>query len=103
MLFESEVLGLFVSGILAVSIIEIIIGSLLLKKRKIAMLYLFAHASSMGVAFVCLIRVVFSNQLNIRHATSSIENSLGIGLFGVFWFISIVFLILTIKNCISSK
>ncbi len=68
----------------------------MLKKLQKARNSLICHAVSMVIAFVFLIRSIFANWLNVNVGKRSVSNSVNIGLFGVFWAISVFSLLHTI-------
>ena len=100
MSFEAEVIPLFIGGVSIVSILELVIGCILLRRQKKALLCLIGHALSMGTAMVYLIRCIFGNRFGSIHFIESISNSVSIGLFGVFWSVSVCFLLAMIAACI---
>lgn len=93
MSFEAEVIPLFIGGAAVVSILELVFGCLMLKRQKKARSRLIGHVVSMAIALVFLIRCIFANWLDIELGIASISNSVNIGLFGVFWAISVFFLL----------
>ncbi|MBQ9133246.1 MAG: hypothetical protein IJX64_01800 [Clostridia bacterium] len=97
MIFEAEVIPLFIGGVSIVSILELVFGCMMLKHRKKARICWIGHAASMAAAWVFLIRCIFANYLNTELGIASISNSVNIGLFGVFWAISVFFLLATVK------
>ncbi|MBE6568685.1 MAG: hypothetical protein E7658_00535 [Ruminococcaceae bacterium] len=101
MLFEAEVIPLFISGVCIISVLELIFGCIILKKRKKACILLIGNVVSMAIAQFFLIRCVFSDRLDfaIIPALASNSNSVSIGLFGVFWAISVFILLLLVLVC----
>lgn len=97
MTFEAEVIPLFIGGAAVVSILELVVGCVMLKGRKKARNCLIGHVVSMALALVHLVRCVFAKWLDIELGIDSIENSINMGLFGVFWAVSVCFLLSTIK------
>lgn len=93
MLFEEEVLPFFIEGVLIVSILEIIIGCFLLRADKKSMLLFIGNVLSMILAMLFLICCVFGNRLGIVSEYASPSNSVNFGLFGVFWAVSVGFLL----------
>ncbi len=103
MSFEAEVIPLFIGGISIVSSLELIIGCIILKKLPKARNGLISHAVSMVIGLVFLIRSIFANWLNVNLGIKSISNSVNIGLFGIFWAISVFSILYTISIIINSS
>ena len=103
MSFEAEVIPLFIGGVCLVSVLELTVGSLVLKGRKRARSSLIGHAVSMAAAFFFLCRSMFANWLHVKYGIASIENSVNIGLFGVLWAVSVLFLLTLIDQLISDR
>ena len=61
MSFEAEVIPMFLVCAGVVSILELIIGCLLLKNQTIARNRLIGHAISMALALLFLVRCIFAN------------------------------------------
>ena len=93
MSFEAEVIPLFITGVCAVSVLEMVSGCVLLKQAKRARRNLIAHTVSMLIAQVFLVRSLFANWLGIRYDIASISNSVNIGLLGLFWAVSVLLLL----------
>ena len=91
MSFEAEVIPLFLVCAGTVSILELITGCLLLKKQKAARSRLIGHVVSMAIALFFLARCIFANWLGFHPPIASISNSACIGLFGIFWAVSVYF------------
>lgn len=91
MSFESEVIPLFIGGVCIVSLLELVIGCCLLKKKTIPLFI--GNVISMAIAMVFLILCIFGNRLGFVRVDDSASNSVNIGLFGVFWTVSVVFLL----------
>ena len=91
MSFEAEVIPLFIGGVLVVSSFELIVGCVLLKNKKSACKKFVLHVITMLIGFAFLIRSIFANWLNIKFAIASISNSTNIGLFGIFWCVSVIY------------
>ncbi len=75
---------------------KLLIGSALLFRRaKGAFPLFFLHLVTEFLSFWCIMRVLFQNRVPIFSLgpIPSIDNSIGIGLFGVFWFLSVCFLL----------
>lgn len=102
MAFESEVIPLFIGGVCVVSILELVIGCALLKNQKKTRSLLIAHVVSMAIAMVFLIRCIFAGRLGIdttiAYGDASPFNSINIGLFGLFWALSVFFVILMVGS-----
>ena len=95
--FESEVLPLFLGGVCLVSLLELVIGCVLLKGERGTRRCWIGHVASMTIAMVFLIRCIFVSRLGIdvtrAYGDASPWNSVNIGLFGVCWAISTGFLL----------
>lgn len=103
MSFEAEVIPLFLVCAGIVSVLELTIGCLLLKKQKAARGRLIGHTVSMAIALFFLTRCVFANWLGFHPPIASISNSACIGLFGLFWAVSVCFLLSIVAALTSSK
>ena len=103
MQFESEVLPLFLFGISFVSLLELIIGCWMLRRNKRALIPFLGHILSMAVAFVFLIRVLFADRFGLSAGIPSIDNSVGLALFGVCWMFSVILILDAINICIKDK
>ena len=73
MSFEAEVIPLFIGGVLVVS------------------------------SFELLIRSIFANWLNVKFDIASISNSTNIGLFGIFWCVSVMLIVSCIQECLKKE
>ena len=95
--FESEVIPLFIGGVCVVSLLELLCGCSILKSQKKSPGLLIAHVASMGLAMFFLIRFLFPSFLGIdptaAYGDSSPFNSVHLGLFGVCWALSVLFLL----------
>lgn len=102
MAFESEVIPLFLGGIILVSASELLIGCVLLKKQKEIRSYLIGHVVSMLAAMFFLVRCIFAGRLGIdtmsAYGDASPFNSVNISLFGICWAISVCFVLAIIGN-----
>lgn len=98
MLFEAEVIPLFIGGVCVVSGLELVAGCMMLRHFKKARIRLIAHTLSMVTAHLFLIRTIFANWLNVEFDIPSISNSANIGMFGVFWAISVLFLLSIVSS-----
>ena len=96
--FEAEVLPLFIGGVCTVGVIALVIGCLLLYRNRRALCFFLGHIASMAAAMVFLTRGLFGGRLGIVvpdfHASTF--HSVNLGLFGVFWAISMMLLLLMI-------
>ena len=100
--FESEVIPMFIGGVGIVSLLELIIGCAILKEKKEARSLLIGHVISIAVAMVFLVRCIFGNRLGFdvtaAYGDASPFHSVNIGLFGVFWAISVCFLLFALGS-----
>ncbi len=105
MSFEEEVIPLFIVGAAIVSILELVAGCVLLRHMHKARNRLIAHTVSTIIALLFLVRSIFANWLGAEVGIASISNSVNIGLFGIFWAISVFLLlsIIDILTCSSRK
>ena len=103
MSFEAEVIPLFLVCASIVSISELIIGCLLLRKQKVARNRLIGHAISMTIALLFLARCIFANWLGFFPPIASRSNSACIGLFGIFWAVSICFFLSVVVSLMEKK
>ncbi|MBQ7923401.1 MAG: hypothetical protein IJ325_12655 [Clostridia bacterium] len=105
MSFEAEVIPIFISGVSTTLLIELITGCVLLKQKKKARNFLIGHVISMAAAVLFLIRCIFAKQLSINTipAILSNTNSINIGLFGVFWTVSVLFILAVIASCMKEN
>lgn len=99
MQFESEVYPLFLFGTTFVNLLELVVGCRLLRKIKGARIPFVGHVLCMEVAFVFLIRVLFGGRLGLYAGIPSIDNSIGVALFGVCWMFSVILILDTINIC----
>lgn len=98
MLFEAEVIPLFIRGVCIVSLLELIIGCWVLKKDKKIIPLFIGNVMSMMIAMIFLILCIFGNRLGFVHEFISESNSVHIGLFGVFWTMSVGFLLAILRS-----
>ena len=103
MSFEAEVIPLFIGGVLVVSIMELIVGCVFLKDKKVARKKFILHVITMLIAFAFLVRSMFANWLNIKYNIASISNSVNIGLFGILWCISVTCVVSCIQECLNRE
>ena len=93
MAFEAEVIPLFIGGVCIVSLLELLIGCRILKRDKKSMALFIGNVISMIIAMFFLVCCIFGSRLGFSHGYASPSNSVNIGLFGVFWTISVGFLL----------
>lgn len=86
--FEAEVIPLFIGGVVAVSVVEFIVGWLGLRRRKDVRGLFAGHVIAMLLGFFFLIRSLFANWLGVSPGIASISNSVNVGLFGLCWAVS---------------
>lgn len=98
MLFEAEVIPVFIWGVCIVSLLELIVGCWVLKRDKKIMALFVGNVMSMIIAMIFLVLCVFGNRLGFVHEFISESNSVHIGLFGVFWTISVGFLLAILSS-----
>ena len=103
MSFEAGVIPLFIGGVLAVSALELIAGCILLRNEKSACKKFVFHVITMLIGFAFLVRSIFANWLNIRFDIASISNSASIGLFGIFWCVSVMLIVSCIQECLKKQ
>lgn len=102
MAFESEVIPLFIGGVILVSAIELLAGCVIYKVRKEIRAYLIGHVASMLTAMFFLVRCIFAGRLGIdsisAYGDASPFNSVNIGLFGICWAVSVCFVLAIIGS-----
>lgn len=103
MSFEAEVIPLFIGGVAIVSALELIAGCVLLRNLREARNRLIAHTVCMIIAQLFLIRSIFANWLGVKLKIASISNSVNIGMFGLFWAVSVVLLLSAIGSLTESN
>ena len=103
MSFEAEVIPLFLAGISIFTVLELVVGCILLKGRKKARNCLVGHAVSMAAAFFFLARCIFANWLDVELGIASISNSVNIAWFGIFWALSVVLLLACLWGAIKDS
>ena len=99
MSFEAEVIPLFISGCIAVSLMELAVGCVLLRGNHDARNCFVGHVVSMAVSLFFLIKCIFGDRLILLRGIASIDHSVSIGLFGVCWFFSVLFLLSALCKC----
>lgn len=98
MSFEAEVIPLFLGGVAAVSVLELVFGLAFLRGRRRARRLLAGHVLSMAAGFLFLSRSLFGNWLRVRYELPSIANSANIGLFGLLWAVSVFFVVALVRE-----
>ncbi|MCI8802985.1 MAG: hypothetical protein HFG01_06575 [Oscillibacter sp.] len=93
MSFEAEVIPLFIGGCIAVSLLELAAGWVLFRGRKQAGALFTGHVASMAVGLFFLVRCIFGDRLGLTGPIASIDHSVSIGLFGLCWTASVLFLL----------
>ncbi len=93
MSFEAEVIPMFISGCIAVSLIEFAVGWFVLKKHPEARRSFIGHVLTMALGLFFLVKCIFGDRLHLAGGIASIDHSVSIGLFGLFWFASVLFLL----------
>ena len=100
--FESEVIPLFIGGVCAVTLLELIIGCRVLKGNQNLRSLFVAHVVSMSLAMVFLARCLFGTRLGIdvlrAYGDASPFNSVHIALFGICWAVSVGFLLVLLSS-----
>ncbi len=103
--FEEEVMPLFIGVVSVVGLAALVIGVLLLYRNRQALCMFLCHIASLAAAMVFLIRCLFGGRLGIVvpdfHASEF--QSLNLGLFGVFWAVSVGFLLLLIHAIVKNR
>ena len=107
MSFEAEVIPLFLAGISIFTVLELVVGCIMLKGRKKARNCLVGHAVSMAAAFFFLVRCIFGNRfgkwVDVQPGIASISNSVNIAWFGIFWALSVVLLLACLWGAIKDN
>ena len=93
MSFEAEVIPLFIAGCIAVSALELAVGWFTLRGRKDARARFAGHVLSMALGLFFLVKCIFGNRLGLTGPIASIDHSISIGLFGLCWTASVLFLL----------
>ena len=93
MAFEAEVIPLFIGGCIAVSLAELTAGWFLLKNAEEAWHRFVGHVLSMAIGLFFLIKCLFGDRLHLVQGIASIDHSVSIGLFGLCWMASVLFLL----------
>lgn len=105
MAFEAEVIPLFIGGCISVSVVELAVGWVLLRRNQGARRCFVGHVLAMAVGLFFLVKCIFGDRLHLSGGIASIDHSVSIGLFGICWFISVAFLLsaLSQKNSSTDK
>lgn len=103
MAFEAEVIPLFIIGASIVCILELVCGWVMLKQHRQARKLPIGHAVCMAIAMMFLIRCLFASQLGMDLWIASISNSASIGLFGIFWLISVCLLLAAVSTIAGNR
>ena len=98
MLFEAEVVFVFINAVCIVSLLELLIGCWLLRRAKKIMVLFIGNVISMTIALFFLVLCVFGTRLDFVQEFISEANSAHIGLFGAFWAISVGFLLAILSS-----
>ena len=93
MSFEAEVIPMFIGGCIAVSARELAVGWFTLRGRKDARARFAGHVLSMALGLFFLVKCIFGNRLGLTGPIASIDHSVSIGLFGLCWTASVLFLL----------
>ncbi len=93
MSFEAEVIPMFIAGCIAVSLMEFAVGWLVLKRHPEARRGFVGHVLMMALGLFFLVKCIFGDRLRLVGGIASIDHSVSIGLFGLFWFASVLFLL----------
>ncbi len=103
MSMEAEVFPLMLLGVVGVTVVEVLCGKWLLSQRPRAFSRLMAHAATMLVAFFFLFRIAFPTRMGAESMIPSISNSVGMGLFGLFWAASVACLISLVMELLKDR
>ena len=103
MAFEAEVIPLFIIGASIVCILELVCGWVMLKQHRQARKLLIGRTVCMAIAMMFLIRCLFASQLGMDLGIASISNSASIGLFGIFWLISVCLLLAAVSTIAGNR
>ena len=93
MSFEAEVIPLFIGGCVAVSLLELAAGWVMLRGNRPARRLFTGHVVSMALGLFFLVRCIFGDRLGLVRGIASIDHSVSIGLFGLCWLCSVLFLL----------
>lgn len=103
MAFEAEVIPLFIIGASIVCILELVCGWVMLKQHRQACKLPIGHTVCMAIAMMFLIRCLFASQLGMDLGIASISNSASVGLFGIFWLISVCLLLAAVSTIAGNR
>ena len=98
MSFEAEVIPLFLGGCIVVSLAELAFGWFILRGKKRARELFLGHGASMAVGLFFLVRCLFGDRLGLTGGIASIDHSVSIGLFGLCWMVSVLFLLAVLAS-----
>lgn len=98
MSFEAEVIPMFIGGCIAVSVIEFAVGWFTLRARKNARNLFAGHVLSMALGLFFLIKCIFGDRLGLTGPIASIDHSVSIGMFGLCWLVSVLFLLSALEK-----
>lgn len=93
MSFEAEVIPMFIGGCVFVSALEFAVGWFTLRERKSARRLFAGHVLSMALGLFFLVKCIFGSRLGLAGPIASIDHSVSIGLFGLCWLASVLFLL----------
>lgn len=102
MSFEAEVIPMFIGGCVAVTLLEFAVGCFLLRGRRSRGLFA-GHVVSMAIGLFFLIRCIFGDRLGLTGGIASIDHSVSIGMFGLCWMVSVLFLMSVLASRESGK
>lgn len=92
MRLEAECFPLFAGGVALVLAAELLVGLLLLRRRPGLRGALLGHLICLAIAFLCLGKLIFAPADNSAGMASEMNSPI-FALFGVFWFLSEVFVV----------
>ena len=105
MSFEAEVIPMFIGGCIAVSLLELVAGWVMLSGNKPARRAFTGYVVSMALGLFFLVKCIFGDRLGLIGGIASIDHSVSIGLFGLCWTASVLFLLSALgrKNAPASE
>ena len=98
--FEMETVPLFIGGVVLVSVVELVVGCILLRAKKRAIVFFISSVLASILGFCFLIYCLFGDRFDLKAGIISISNSVSIGLFGLLWFVSVMLLLFTIREAV---
>lgn len=98
MSFEAEVIPLFIGGCTMVCLVELAAGWSLLKEQRQVRGFFTGHVLAMAVGLFFLVRCLFGDRLHLIDGIASIDHSVSVGLFGVFWMASVLLLLAALRQ-----